>query len=135
MEDSRNIIHNLHQLVRYLSKESNARLQDHGIYSAQWSILYCLIRFGPMSQTEIWRYMNVEAPTVTRTIARLEETGWVKREPGADKRERIVSLTADAEGKLGSIKETMISFEEEMLQYLDENERRTLSRLLQKIGS
>ncbi|KZZ84031.1 MULTISPECIES: MarR family transcriptional regulator [Bacillaceae] len=134
MEDSSNIIHNLHQIVRYLTKESNARLQDHGIFSSQWSILYCLVRFGPMSQTEIWRYLNVEAPTVTRTIARLEESGWIVREPGSDKREKIVSLTPFAIEKLEDIKQSIAAFEEEMLKELNENERRTLTALLQKIG-
>ncbi|AZB41630.1 MarR family transcriptional regulator [Bacillus sp. FJAT-42376] len=135
MEDTSNIIHNLHQAVRYLTKESNSRLQEHGIYSSQWSVLYCLDRFGPMSQTEIWRYLNVEAPTVTRTIARLEESGWINREPGADKREKIVSLTPLADEKLEQIKQSIKAFEEEMLRDLNENDRRTLTSLLGKIGS
>ncbi len=32
-----------------------------------------------MTQKEIWSYLNVEAPTVTRTIKRLEENGWIQR--------------------------------------------------------
>ncbi|MTH53609.1 MarR family transcriptional regulator [Bacillus mangrovi] len=133
MEDSSSIIHNLHQVVRYLTKESNTRLQEHGIFSSQWSILYCLMRFGPMSQTEIWRYLNVEAPTVTRTVARLEEGGWVTRECGADKREKIVNLTPAAEDKLVVIKEQMTDFEEEILSELSGSDREILSDLLQKI--
>ena len=37
-----------------------------------------------MTQKEIWQYLNVEAPTVTRTIVRLEESGWINRREGTD---------------------------------------------------
>jgi MarR family transcriptional regulator for hemolysin len=68
-----------------------------------------------MTQKEIWSYLNVEAPTVTRTIKRLEENGWVQRRQGEDKREKLVVLTKEAEKKYEEINVKMLKFEEELL--------------------
>lgn len=42
---------------------------------------------------EISSYLGVEAPTMTRTLARLEKSGWITRTAGKDKREKLISLT------------------------------------------
>ncbi len=44
-----------------------------------------------MTQTDIWKYVNVEAPIVTRTIAKMEENGSIVHQQGEDKRERIIA--------------------------------------------
>lgn len=67
------VFHELHQKSRLSIKEVNEVLKAYGLYSSQYSILFCLKRFGSMTQTEIWQYLNVEAPTVTRTLTRLEK--------------------------------------------------------------
>ncbi|UZM96996.1 MarR family transcriptional regulator [Lysinibacillus sp. MHQ-1] len=41
-----------------------------------------------MTLTQIWKYLNVEAPSITRAITRLETLGWVERLDGEDKREK-----------------------------------------------
>jgi MarR family transcriptional regulator, transcriptional regulator for hemolysin len=128
------IIHELHQSTRFLSKVINKRLQDHGIFQSQWSILFCIKEFGPMSQTDIWKYLNVEAPTVTRTIAKLEKNGWVLREKGEDHREKIVVLTEKAKQEIPKIEETVEALEEQLLQELSITEREQLVGLLKKIN-
>jgi MarR family transcriptional regulator, transcriptional regulator for hemolysin len=127
------IIHELHQSTRFLSKVINKRLQDYGIFQSQWSILFCIKEFGPMSQTDIWKYLNVEAPTVTRTITKLEKNGWVLREKGEDHREKIVVLTEKAKQEIPKIEETVEALEEQLLQELSITEREQLVGLLKKI--
>jgi DNA-binding MarR family transcriptional regulator len=46
-----------------------------------------------MSQTDFWKYMNVEVATVTMTINKLVKNGWVTSKKGEDQREKIVMLT------------------------------------------
>ena len=135
MNDNHLLMHELYQTVRFMTKKMNERLQEHGIYSSQWSILYCLKKNGTMTQTEIWRYLNVEAPTVTRTLIRLEKGGWVMRGKGKDRRERIISLTDKAQALFPSIQNTMQQFNNDMVNNLDEGEQDTLYALLQKLGS
>ncbi|MBD1378968.1 MarR family transcriptional regulator [Metabacillus arenae] len=129
------LFHELHQKVRLLNKELNERLKDFDLFSSQWTILYTLKNHGSMSQTEIWRYLNVEAPTVTRTLSRLEDTGWIMRDEGKDKREKIVRLTKKAEEQLSKIEKEISRFEEDMLKELSENDQKTLLLLLRKLGT
>jgi DNA-binding MarR family transcriptional regulator len=128
------IIHELHQTVRYVTKKANERLKAHGLFQSQWAILLSLKRFGPMTQTDLWRYLNVEAPTVTRTLSKLEEKGWVIRRLGTDKRERIVYLTDKAREQLPSIEATIRAHEEEMLRGLTDEEQEQFLILLKKVG-
>ncbi|WP_106497847.1 MarR family winged helix-turn-helix transcriptional regulator [Lentibacillus sp. Marseille-P4043] len=133
--DNRNLFHLLNQRYRFIEKEMNRRLYDHGLYTSQWSIIFCLERFGPMTQTAIWKYLNVEAPTVTRTLSRMEKSGWIVRKRGTDKRERVIELTEGAKREFTKVHQTMDEFEQDMLANLSSAEKQQLKQLLQKIGT
>lgn len=128
------LFHEIHQKSRLSIKEVNEALKEFDLYSAQWSILFCLKQFGPMTQKGIWKYLNVEAPTVTRTVTRMEESGWVVRKEGADKRERIVCLSVRAEKTIPEIEAKISILEKQMLTSLTGQEQETLLSLIQKIG-
>lgn len=129
------LFHEVHQKSRLAIKEANEVLKGYSLYSAQWSILFCINQFGPMTQKEIWRYLNVEAPTVTRTLLKLEESGWIRRTEGADKRQRIVCLTQKAEANIAKVEERIAQLESDMLADLTQEEREQLKSLLRKIKS
>ncbi|WP_188456769.1 MarR family winged helix-turn-helix transcriptional regulator [Virgibacillus oceani] len=133
--NNRNLFHLLNQRVRYLSKEINSRLLDHGLYASQWSIIFCLEKYGPMTQTAIWKYLNVEAPTVTRTLSRMEKSGWVVRKQGEDKRERVIELTKEARQKFTQIQQATDQVEREMVACLSAEEKEQLYLLLKKLGT
>ena len=128
------LFHEIHQKSRLSIKEVNEALKEFELYSSQWSILFCLKQFGAMTQKEIWQYLNVEAPTVTRTIVRLEESGWIFRREGKDKRERIVELSSMAEQKMQDIENRIRHAEENLLSKLSDEEQDQLISLLKKIG-
>ncbi|HEX5565125.1 MAG TPA: MarR family transcriptional regulator [Sporosarcina sp.] len=127
------LIHEIFQLSRFLSKELNQALKKHGLFAAQWTVIYCIYQHGEMTLTQIWKYLNVEAPTITRTVNRLEQMGWLVTREGKDRREKYVSLTENAAVQLAEIKETIIQFENESLRRLSEEEEKVLIELLQKI--
>lgn len=129
------LIHELFQRSRLLSKELNLALKQHGLFAAQWTVIYCVYQHGEMTLTQIWRYLNVEAPTITRTVNRLEQIGWLATREGNDRREKYVSLTDNATVHLSEIKETIIRFEEQSLKGLTEEEEELLMELLKKISS
>ncbi|WP_226669010.1 MarR family winged helix-turn-helix transcriptional regulator [Metabacillus litoralis] len=129
------LFHTLYQKTRHMTKELNEHLQKHQLFSSQWSIVYCLKSNGPMTQSELWRYLGVEAPTVTRTLLKLEDTGWISRKHGKDKRERFVFLTEKAESQLPTIEKSVTNFEEQMLDKLTEEEQEYLHFLLSKLGN
>lgn len=127
------LIHLLHQKTRLLEKEANTTLSEYELYSAQWAIIYCLATQGPMVQAEIGKYLNVEAPTVTRTLRRMEEKDWIIREEGEDKRERLVRLSPRGEATLPTIKRSMQQMEATLLRDLNQEEKEQLYHLLWKI--
>ncbi|ASB87067.1 MarR family transcriptional regulator [Bacillus sonorensis] len=130
---NRTLIHLMNQSARKLSKKTNEQLEAFGLFGAQWSILYCLHTYGPMTQKDIWTYLHVEAPTVTRTINRLEKNGWVQRIQGEDKREKVVKMTDAAVLKYDDIQLKMKEFEEEVLSSFDEKDKKMFHRLLQQL--
>ena len=127
------LIHELFQRSRLLSKELNQALKEHGLFAAQWTVIYSVYQHGEMTLTQIWKYLNVEAPTITRTVNRLEEMGWLVTREGKDRREKNVSLTENAILQLSDIKKTIIRFEEQSLKGLSEEEEKLLMELLKKI--
>jgi len=127
------LFHALFQKSRYITNCLNEVLKQHNLYSSQWTILYCLHNHGPMTLTQIWKYLNVEAPSITRAITRLETLGWVLRINGEDKREKIVTLSSYAEEHLPVITKTILAFEEEMVGALTAEEQQQFMILLEKM--
>lgn len=126
--------HELNQKARLSIKVLNEALKEYELYSAQWSILYTLKRFGIMTQTEIWQYLHVEAPTVTRTLVKLEQRKLIIRSEGKDKRERVVQLTEEAQILIPIIEERIDQVEKQLLLSLSMDEVDQLTKLLKKIG-
>lgn len=130
---NRDIFHLLQQKNRYIKKRMDTGLKDHHLYMSQWSILFCLDKFGPMTQTGIRTYLHVEAPTITRTLERMEQNGWIIRKQGDDKRERIIELTVTAAETLSTVIKDVGEMEEELLRHFSNTEKEQLYSLLQKI--
>ncbi|WP_053217515.1 MarR family winged helix-turn-helix transcriptional regulator [Virgibacillus senegalensis] len=128
-------IHLLKQKVRYLNKQMDERLREYGLYHSQWSILFCLYHNGPMTLTAIWQYLHVEAPTVTRTIKRLESKGWVYRKQGDDKREKIIGIADSVYERVVEVAAIVEAFEEEMLIGLSKEQQHELIQLLMVVGN
>jgi MarR family transcriptional regulator for hemolysin len=129
------LFHELHQKARLSIKEVNEALKEYDLFSAQWSILYSLNKFGALTQTEIWQYLNVEAPTVTRTLVKLEQRKLITRNEGKDKRERIVQLTEEAQNLIPKIEKRIAEVEQQLLSSLSAEDLEQLTKLLKQIGS
>jgi DNA-binding MarR family transcriptional regulator len=134
MKMNKLVFHELNQKARLSIKDLNEALKEYKLYSAQWSILYTLKRFGIMTQTEIWQYLHVEAPTVTRTLVKLEQRKLIIRKEGKDKRERIVQLTEEAQILIPKIEERIDQVEQQLMLSLSMDEVNQLTHLLKKIG-
>ncbi len=127
------LFHTFFQQYRHLINHLNDALKEHGLFSSQWTILFVLKERGPMTLTAIWKYLNVEAPTVTRTVARLETLGYVKREEGTDRREKIVRLTDEGLALMPEVEASVLAFEAAMMANLTKEEAAQLEHLLGKM--
>ena len=127
------LFHEIFQKTRILSKELNETLKVYDLFAAQWSVLFCVHQHGEMTLTNIWKYLNVEAPTITRTVSRLEVLGWLTTTEGKDRREKLVRLSEEAATRFPIIEATIIKFENEFLKGLSDEEQTMLMALLQKM--
>ncbi|MDF2038091.1 MarR family transcriptional regulator [Bacillus sp. CMF12] len=125
--------HSINQFTRHFSKVLNESLVPLGLYAAQWTIIYRLKTGGPSTQKEISSYLGVEAPTMTRTLARLEKSGWITRTAGKDKREKLISLTDAAIKEYDNWLAAVRSSESNVLQNITEEEISTMIRLMAKM--
>lgn len=128
------LFHVFFQQNRYLVNQLNDALKVHGLFNSQWTILFLLHDNGPMSLTEIWKYLNVEAPTITRTVTRLQTLGWVVRVEGTDKREKIIALSEYALAQFPAIEKSVVAFEQQITEQLSQDEQQQLLHLLKKLG-
>jgi MarR family transcriptional regulator, transcriptional regulator for hemolysin len=74
------------------------RLAAAGSSFAVWTALSALKAGGPLIQRELAGMLNVEGPTLTRHLARMEAEGLIERHrTSADRRAAVVRLTESGE--------------------------------------
>lgn len=84
---------NLRRAERAVGRLYAAEIRKSGIGPNQFTLLAVLSRLDEANQGELAERLAVDSTTLTRTLARLEERGWVVSRPGEDRRERWVRLT------------------------------------------
>lgn len=125
--------HNLLQKTREFTTGANQVLKKHDLFSGQWAVLFTIEKNKVMTLTEIWKYLNVEAPTTTRTVNRLLELGLLQQELGDDRRSKKVSLTPAGIQKYQEVKKTIDEYEHNFARNLTEEEMNQFSELLKKM--
>lgn len=97
------------------------RLRPLGLSQAKWAALYRLARLERApTQAELAAELGVEGPTVARLLARLEASGHIERRPSpADRRLKVVHLTARARAEAASIDRIARKLRAELLAGLD----------------
>jgi len=77
--------------TRVLRRRFEQRAAELGLSSAQWRVLVHLMRRGPLSQARLSEFLEIEPISVSRLIDRMQEAGWVGREPDpTDRRVKLV---------------------------------------------
>ena len=125
--------HNVNQLARSFTKKLNEKISPLGLYSSQWGIVLYLHEKKQCTQIELCKYMGVEAPTVTRTLARMEEMRLVIRTEGKDKRERKIELTEKSNEMFTQWYDAAISVELEAINNISEEEVEQFNNTLEKM--
>jgi DNA-binding MarR family transcriptional regulator len=103
--------------VMRLARRLRVERDGNDLTFNQLAALGTLRRRGPITVGEMAAYENVKPPSMTRTVAGLEEIGLVTRRPGAtDGRQVVVELTDRA------------------VRVLDEDRARRTAWLAQRLG-
>jgi DNA-binding MarR family transcriptional regulator len=90
----------LRQASRVVSRFYDEELRGVGLRTTQYSLLCVLTRIGPVCQGDLGGLTHLEETTLTRTLRPLVAAGWISTRPGADRREKLVTLTAAGTAKL-----------------------------------
>lgn len=96
----------LNLAARLISQRTSERLAPLGVLPGYLPLLFALRELGQSAQAELGERASVEAPTVARTLSRMERDGLVERvTDAADRRRMIVKLTPKAKGLLPQVEQ------------------------------
>lgn len=110
-----------------------ASFAELGIHPGQDRLLSELWAEDGLSQSELIARLGVEPPTVSGTVQRLEQAGFVRREPDpANRRVSRVYLTDAGRGLEEPVRMALREAEEQLLDGLSAADRRTLATLLER---
>ena len=112
-----------------------AERAEAGLTPTQFAAVMRLAEHGPRSQNELGRLAAMDISTIKGVVDRLREKGLVETRPAPeDRRRHLVSLTAAGERAVGPLAVAGHAITEATLEPLTPAERRTLVRLLRKLG-
>jgi MarR family transcriptional regulator, transcriptional regulator for hemolysin len=102
MRDGLDARHTLGRRLNFAAKAVRGHLEQRlagaGSSFAVWRALFALKAGGPLIQRELAAMLNVEGPTLTRHLARMEAEGLIeRRRTSTDRRAAVVHLTESGE--------------------------------------
>ena len=118
--------------ARRLRQEAGAELSP-----SLTAALATIYRHGPITPSEVAQRERIQRPTVTRLLARLEESGLVQRTPDpTDRRSSLVACTTKGQALVEELRTRKTAYLARRLERLDPEERATLERaaaILEKV--
>lgn len=121
------------RLYRPLITSLNELLSPFELSYSLWQVIYYLKKNGPSTLVDISTYYEVERPTITRRVRRLEELQIVEQIPGIDRREKIIQLTETGEEIYRVCRSKITDLENSLMRGILSEEQSVLFELLPKI--
>ena len=91
------VSHAIFRVARLHKMYAGQLLRETGLYPGQELLMMRLWDDGPQRQVDLIRTLDSDAPTMTRTVKRLERAGFVRRSPSpTDGRSRIIEATPNS---------------------------------------
>jgi len=119
------------QANRAMRTRLSRNLQDSGLYAGQDGVIQALAEEDGLTPGALAAKLGVKAPTMTRTIGRLEVQGFVDRRSDAgDARLTKVHLTDTGRATLAKIELAAGECSQQAIEGMSGKEVRTLVRLL-----
>lgn len=119
------------QLARAMRTHLSRGLADSGLYAGQDTVVQLLAEEEGLTPGALAQRLGVKAPTMTRTIGRMEAQGFVeRRNVDADGRLTMVHLTAAGRARLETIAAAAAEIEALATAGLSGKEVRQLLKLL-----
>lgn len=124
----------LTQAARSMRTVMTRNLTASGLYAGQDGVILALSASDGLPAGSLAQKLGVKAPTMTRTIGRMEAQGFVERRPDAeDARLTKVYLTETGRNSVSEIESSAASCDELATRGFSEKDIRSLVRLLKAI--
>lgn len=124
----------LTQAARSMRTVMTRSLTASGLYAGQDGVILALAASDGLPAGSLAQKLGVKAPTMTRTIGRMEAQGFVERRPDAeDARLTKVYLTETGRNSVSEIESSAATCDELATRGFTEKDIRSLVRLLKAI--
>jgi DNA-binding MarR family transcriptional regulator len=128
------ISHAIFRVARLHRMIAGQLLRRVGLYPGQELVMMQLWELGPQRQTDLVRLIDSDAATMTRTVQRLENAGFVRRSPSpTDRRAVIVEPTAASLALRREVERTWSELEAAATSDLSADERTATLGVLQRL--
>jgi DNA-binding MarR family transcriptional regulator len=128
------LLASLQNAARSVRTQVAKNLLSTGLYAGQESIMELLSQKDGHTLGGIAAALGVKPPTVTRTVSRLQEQGFVERYGSeVDARQVHVRLTETGKAVLNNMQDAIARAEEQAFGGLKKKERKQLAKILAKV--
>lgn len=122
------------QAARSMRTALSRSLSDSGLYAGQDGVVLALAEEDGLTPGQLATRLGVKAPTMTRTIGRMEAQGFLERRAdSSDGRLTKVHLTTAGLETVDQIGRSVAECGEQAIQGLSEKDVRTLLKLLKTV--
>jgi MarR family transcriptional regulator, organic hydroperoxide resistance regulator len=128
--------HAVFRVARLHKMMAGQLLRGIGLYPAQELVMMRLWTEGPQRHVDLVRMLESEAPTMTRTIQRLEKTGLVRTSrSSSDRRSVIVEATEESLSLRKAVEDAWTELEARTVGEWDETRRTEILKALAALES
>jgi len=124
------------EIQRELNYLLNKRLKEFGIGRYDIQVMRIINAQDGVNQSTICSILKEDKITVSKAVKKLSEAGYVdKRKDSDDKRVTNIYMTSEGARVRAKILEVIEETNRELIQNLDENEKKELEKLLIKVSN
>ncbi|MEU6082521.1 MarR family transcriptional regulator [Streptomyces sp. NPDC047108] len=128
------VSHAIFRLARLHRMFAGQLLRRIGLHPGQELVMMHLWELGPQRQIDLVRLMDSDAATMTRTVRRLEQSGFVRRRPSpTDKRASLIEPTAASHALRRQVEQVWSQLEEISTAGLTDDERTAALHTLERL--
>ncbi|MFB7462742.1 MarR family winged helix-turn-helix transcriptional regulator [Streptomyces sp. NPDC056224] len=128
------ISHAIFRLARLHRMYAGQLLRRIGLHPGQELVMMHLWELGPQRQTDLVRLLDSDAATMTRTVQRLEQAGFVRRRPSpTDKRASLIEPTAASHALRREVEKAWSQLEDLVAAGLTSDERTAALHTLERL--
>ncbi|BDH60387.1 MarR family transcriptional regulator [Lysinibacillus sp. PLM2] len=121
------------RLYRPLITKLNELMSPYELSYSLWQVIFYIKNYGPSTLVDVSSFYEVEKPTITRRVHRLEELKLVKQIPGKDRREKVIQLTLSGEDIYQTLRAKITELENGIMEGISLDEQTVCFQTLPRI--